>query len=96
MNYNKETAPSNLSVTVFPNPYTETILFRYVAPATGKAQLELYDLQGRRVAVVYSGEVTKGSLQLIEYHVPETSRILFIYRLSVGQFNATGKIVPTR
>ncbi|TWF40497.1 putative secreted protein (Por secretion system target) [Chitinophaga polysaccharea] len=96
LNYSKETAPSNLSVTVFPNPYTETILFRYVAPETGKAQLELYDLQGRRVAVVYSGEVTKGSLQLIEYHVPETSRILFIYRLSVGQFNATGKIVPAR
>lgn len=96
VNYSKETAPLNLSVTVFPNPYTETIFFRYVAPETGKAQLELYNLQGRRVAVIYNGEVTKGSLQLIEYHVPEASRILFIYRLSVGQFTATGKIVPTR
>ncbi|NLU92454.1 hypothetical protein [Chitinophaga sp. Ak27] len=95
-NYTKEVAPANLSVTVFPNPYTETIFFRYVAPETGKAQLELYNLQGSRVAVIYSGEVTKGSLQLIEYHVPETSRILFIYRLSVGHFNATGKIVPAQ
>lgn len=90
----KETVPSKLTVNVFPNPYTEILSFRYVAPETNQAQLELYDLQGRRIGIIYRGEVTKGSVQLIQYHVPENSRIILIYKLTIGQSTASGKVIP--
>lgn len=94
--FNPEPAPAKLTVNAFPNPYTDMITFRYVAPETGKAQLELYDLQGRRLAVVFSGEVSKGSVQQVQYRVPDQYRMLFIYKLTVGQSTATGKMVPTK
>ncbi|MEV4887090.1 hypothetical protein MRBLMN1_005669 [Chitinophaga ginsengisegetis] len=92
----KEPAPQKLTVTVFPNPYSEVITFRYVAPETGKAQLILYDIQGHQVDVIYKGVVSKGSTQQIEYHVADNSRILLIYKLIVGQSSASGKIVPVK
>ncbi|MBO9732405.1 MAG: hypothetical protein J7623_27435 [Chitinophaga sp.] len=90
----KEPAPQKLIVTAFPNPYSDLITFRYVAPENGKALLALYDLEGRLIQVVFNGEVSKGSVQQVQYHVAGNSRVLLIYRLTIGQFTATGKIMP--
>lgn len=91
---NEKPAVSKLTVSVFPNPYADVITFRYVAPETGKVQLELYDLQGRLLAVAFRGEVSKGGMQQIEYRVPDNNRVVLIYKLTVGQSATTGKIVP--
>ncbi|QJB36978.1 T9SS type A sorting domain-containing protein [Chitinophaga oryzae] len=91
---NEKPAVSKLTVSVFPNPYSDVITFRYVAPEAGKVQLELYDLQGRLLAVAFRGEVSKGGMQQIEYRVPDNNRVVLIYKLTVGQSTTTGKIVP--
>ena len=87
---------AKLKVTVFPNPYSSVLIFKYVAPQTGMAELTLYNLQGQRMATVQRTNVIKGSAQHVQYQVPEYMRVFLIYKLTVGNASASGKVVPIK
>ncbi|RPE08815.1 hypothetical protein EGT74_17450 [Chitinophaga lutea] len=87
---------AKMKVTVFPNPYSDVLIFKYVAPQTGMAELTLYNLMGQRMATVQKANVIKGSAQHIQYQVPEYMRVFLIYKLTVGNASASGKVVPIK
>jgi hypothetical protein len=66
---NKE-IPSELKVTAAPNPFTSVVNFSFVAPVSGKANLELYDLVGKKLAVVFSGDVKAGAVISVKHNMP--------------------------
>src|SRR5205085_4591968 len=65
---------SELKVTAAPNPFTSIVNFHFVSPVSGKANLELYDLLGQKLAVVYSGDVKAGAEVSVQYNVPPEHR----------------------
>ncbi len=44
-----------------PNPFTQQIAIHYSCPYRTKASIEIYDLTGRLVKMLYNGEVTTGN-----------------------------------
>jgi hypothetical protein len=52
-----------LKADVFPNPASETVTIRWDAGAGG-AEVEIFDILGRRVAAKYSGSTTRGEQSL--------------------------------
>jgi hypothetical protein len=81
-------------VTAYPNPYSTVVNFRFVSPRTGQASLEIYDLLGRRLSVVYSGMVMANIPQTVTYKVSPIQQIPMIYKLSVEGKTAVGRIMP--
>jgi hypothetical protein len=83
---------STLQVEVFPNPSRGQLTFRWIAPESGKALLELFDVQGKRLAVLFDGLVTANVPYMIGYasNVPVSS--LLIYKMKVGRWVVTGKV----
>jgi len=50
---------------VFPNPALDRTTFSFSLPVQGRVSLEVYDLRGRRVAVLEDGELAPGSHQIV-------------------------------
>jgi len=92
----KQTATNEngeLKVKVFPNPYTDKLIFRFTAPVSGRTVLEMFNVQGQRLDAVDKGMVDKGTTHTIEYEVKEAFRGPLIYKLNVGPLNASGKVI---
>jgi hypothetical protein len=88
--------PAALKVTAAPNPFTSVVNFSFVAPVSGKANLELYDLVGKKLAVVFSGDVKAGAVVSVKCNMPAGHAGPVIYKLDVGDKSAHGTLIPLK
>ena len=86
-------APAPARVLAAPNPFNDRIRFSLQSAVSGKGSLELYNMLGQKVKVVYQGHVQKGVTQNIEYNVPGSQRANLIYVFTVGDQRVTGKLI---
>lgn len=84
----------NTQVTTFPNPYTNVINFRILSPITGKANLVLYDITGRQIAMIPNTIVEAGIEKIITYPVNPMYRSCMVYKIIIGTNTFAGKLVP--
>jgi len=85
-----------LQVKTYPNPYASLINFNVVSPVSGKASIEIYDLMGKRLAIVYQGNVDAGITNSIQYNVPAGNRVPLMYKVTVGDKSMKGMILPQK
>ncbi len=83
--------PSELNVSVFPNPFNSTLSISLDVPLHQDVTLSLYDLLGREVDVIYRGRL---SSQTISYVAPAAmaSGVYFL-RASAGEQSTLKKVV---
>jgi hypothetical protein len=83
----------------YPNPFRSTTTIHYALPRAEHVVVEVFDVTGRRVAVLVDGEVEAG------YHTVvwdgrggrgELASGLYLYRLRAGSFTATRRAVLAR
>ncbi|MEO6537447.1 MAG: T9SS type A sorting domain-containing protein, partial [Ferruginibacter sp.] len=82
-----------LTVSAFPNPYTDKIKFVIQSTVSGQASLDVFNMMGQKVKTVYEGHLDAGKGQILEYNVPAAIRGNLIYILRVGNQKATGKLI---
>jgi hypothetical protein len=85
-----------IDVSAYPNPYNNVINFKFASPTSGKAVLEVYDIVGRRLAIVYQGNVNADVPVKVQYNVPTINRVSLIYKLTVNNKSVRGNIVPEK
>jgi hypothetical protein len=99
---NKTTKPSDTyniklvsptKVNAVPNPFTDKIRFNLVSTISGMGSLELYNMLGQKVGVVYQGYVQAGQELTKEYLVAKEKRGSLIYVFKVGDQRVTGKLI---
>jgi hypothetical protein len=88
------TSAKDPSINAYPNPYNSEVNFQFVSPVSGQAALEVYDVVGRRLSVVFSGRVDANIQRTATYKVPALQRIPLFYRLSVDGKTVVGKVLP--
>jgi hypothetical protein len=79
-----------------PNPFNDRIRFSLQSSVSGRGSLELYNMLGQKVKVLYQGFIQKGQVQTIEYNVPASQRSNLIYLFRVGDQKVTGKLIGLR
>ena len=87
-------AAKELQVAAYPNPYLSIVSFKIVSPLSGQASLEVYDMIGRKLAVVYQGNLDAGMIKTVDFKVPAALRVPMIYKLQVGDKISYGKLLP--
>ena len=90
------TLPQELKVNAYPNPYNTSVNFEFVSPISGALTLEVYDLLGRRLGLVFSGNVAAGAQKIIAYKVPAAQNTVMIYKLKIGDRMVNGKLLPAK
>jgi hypothetical protein len=96
---NKTTLPpevSGLQIKAFPNPFQGKVNFRIVSATSGKAVLEIYNVLGQRLAIIYEGKIDAGVPMDVNYILPSSRDAMLIYKLTMGGKTTTGKIQSTK
>jgi hypothetical protein len=87
---------TKLSVTAYPNPFTNKVKFTVVSPVSGMASLDVYNIVGQKLKTVYQGYLQAGIKQIIEYNVTSPYKGTLIYTLKVGDQHVNGKVVQMK
>ncbi|MBD3166969.1 S8 family serine peptidase [bacterium] len=77
----------------YPNPFNSTARIQFEVPETAPVTLALYDVLGRRAAVLHQGALTAGSYNLSFSGENLASGVYFLHMSSPGQFNAVRKML---
>jgi hypothetical protein len=89
-------AASTLEVSSYPNPFSDNVRFTIRSTTSGRGTLEVYDMAGAKLQVVYSGYIYSGKGQTIDYRVPVLYRRNLMYVLRMGDKIVTGKLINIR
>jgi hypothetical protein len=85
--------PSSLALfPPMPNPFNSEFMVRYSIPRPAEVSLRLYDLTGREVAILTSGDQTAGIHQST-FHAGSLSSGIYILRLDAAGVTQTGKVL---
>jgi len=78
--------------TAYPNPFNRMLTAAYKLPVAGKVQLDVFDLAGRRVAVLADGEKTAGH-HLFTWQPSSISGGVYLLRLDTQGGSFMQKVV---
>lgn len=67
----------------YPNPFNPSTLIRYDMPASGDVRLEVFDMLGRRVAIMVNGPISAG-IHTVQFDGRDLASGTYIYRLQAG------------
>jgi hypothetical protein len=64
------TAIEKIQLSIIPNPFVETTEITFTIYDDTRVTAEIYDMQGRRVAILFEGDVVSGKTHTLVYKVP--------------------------
>lgn len=82
--------------TAHPNPFVASTSFTLTAPASGPARIEVFDLLGRRVAVLHDGPLTAGAEHHFTFHAASLPSGLYVVRATGDGFTETRRVTLAR
>ncbi|MGZ4011515.1 MAG: PKD domain-containing protein [Flavisolibacter sp.] len=88
-------ASKGVSVTAYPNPYTDKVSFTIESDVAGYGSLQVYNLMGQKVKTVYEGFMSAGK-QNFTMTLPVQQRANLVYIFTVGNKQVTGKLLQLR
>jgi hypothetical protein len=81
-------------VTAYPNPYSSIVHFNLKTSVAGRGSLVIYDVLGRKVAIVFEGDLPAGDDRSIQYNLGAIPRQPLIYIFTIGDQVIHGKLIP--
>jgi hypothetical protein len=84
--------PDEVSLEVYPNPFTDQLRFEFIAPADASARIDMFDITGRMVKTVFNSEVKAGNTYQAEFIPDARVSGMYLYRATIGERVFNGKI----
>jgi hypothetical protein len=84
--------PHQTNITVSPNPFNPRTTINFALPEASQVRLTVYDVQGHQVAQLVNGWRDAGS-HSVAFDGTNLPSGIYVYRLTAGGFDATGKMV---
>jgi len=91
--------PANYAVNIYPNPVTAASRIAYALPQSGNVSMEVYDMQGRRMAIFSAPGQPAGNRNVTFRQVlggRALSAGVYTLKISLGSFEETRKIIIAR
>jgi phosphatidylserine/phosphatidylglycerophosphate/cardiolipin synthase-like enzyme len=76
----------------YPNPFNPVTNIKVSIPYGQNIELKIYDMLGREVKTLYSGEAPAG-IMTVQFHAENLASGLYIYRLKADNFVAAKKLM---
>lgn len=76
----------------YPNPFNPTTTIQYQLPEASTVQITVYDMLGRRVALLMNNEQAAG-IHSISFDASALASGMYLYRLQAGEFVQTRKMM---
>jgi hypothetical protein len=89
----KEASAFISDISAFPNPFLDKVNFEIVLKQSGKASLELFNMNGQKVKTVFQGQLSAG-IQRFSFALPAAQRSMLFYIFRMGSEKRSGKLLP--
>ena len=76
----------------YPNPFNPSTQIGYTIPATTHVTLEIFDIQGRRVATLVD-DMHNSGFYTVTFEASDLASGLYLYRIRAGDFSRTKKMI---
>ncbi len=76
----------------YPNPFNAQTSINYILPIASNVSVGIFDILGRKLATLYDGNQEAGNHQII-WNASEQSSGIYFYRIQVGNYAETKKMV---
>ncbi|MBU0695466.1 MAG: S8 family peptidase [Bacteroidetes bacterium] len=76
----------------YPNPATSSTKVEILTPKSGKLNLEVYDLTGRKISTIYNQQITKGT-KIIEINTSNLNSGIYFYKVSFEGLERVMKMI---
>jgi len=86
----------SLTMSVFPNPYSDEIKFKIVSPQSGDGKLEIFDFIGRKLDVINISNVQKCIMKLFNYNTIKFHHMPIVYKFTIGNYIMAGRLIPSK
>ncbi|HEX6168463.1 MAG TPA: PKD domain-containing protein [Chitinophagaceae bacterium] len=83
---------NRVTVTAFPNPFTDNINFQIETKQSGQGTLEVYNITGQKIKTVFSGYMNAGK-QRFSMNVPAGQSSVLFYVFRMGSQKISGKLL---
>ncbi|TVQ08684.1 MAG: T9SS C-terminal target domain-containing protein, partial [Bacteroidetes bacterium] len=83
-------------VSVYPNPFTTQATIEFTLTENSDVTLEIYNLVGERVAVIYNGHVNAFESHKHTFNAESLPNGIYIYRLTAGENVYHDRVILTR
>jgi hypothetical protein len=88
-----ETVPTNFILEQnYPNPFNSHTVIRFSLPQESQVELEVFNLLGERVAIIFSGRLPAGNYNM-PWNPENLSSGVFLYRIRAGNFISVKKLI---
>jgi hypothetical protein len=82
-----------VSVTSYPNPFSERVNFSVHSNVAGIGTLEVFGLMGEKIKTIFNGYIEKDGTRTFSFDVPVNLRKTMIYQFKISDQVVTGKLV---
>jgi hypothetical protein len=79
----------------YPNPFNPATTIEFAIPTADNVILELYDITGRNVSVLFSERLNPGRYKY-EFNAGTLSSGTYFYRMRAGKYSETKKLVVVK
>ncbi len=86
-------APNSVKFKVYPNPFSDRIRFEFISPVNVNARIDVYDITGRMVKIVFNSPVEAGVTYIAEFKPNSAINSIFLYSLTIGDEKYIGKLI---
>jgi hypothetical protein len=76
----------------YPNPFNPVTIISFDIPKNSNVNVEVYDLSGKLVGTIFSGDLKVGSYQY-NFNASNLSSGVYFYRITAGSFVDTKKMM---
>ena len=84
----------DVRMVAYPNPFSDMATFKFILNETEEVTLEVFDMSGSRIAVLFNGVADAGQSYIRELNGAQLDNGLYLYRLTGAKgTHKTGKIV---
>ncbi|MDW8109072.1 MAG: SBBP repeat-containing protein [Candidatus Kryptonium sp.] len=77
----------------YPNPFNPQTEIKFDLPESGHVKIEVYNLLGQRVAVLYDGYMEAGYNKTVKWYTKEMPSGIYFYRVTTGKYVEVKKMV---